>query len=226
VKTLLRFLDENGFAIVREAIPRELIDELFNALPLDFAGVRQPHRTMPAVNNFVRSSPMRELAQAAIGKEPQVVRSILFDKNPARNWSVPWHQDLTIAVRQRLDVPGFTGWSVKEGIPHAQAPAKVLEQMLTVRIHLDDCDEHNGALSVLPGSHKLGLLDSAAIDRCKASIPATPCAIPRGGILLMRPLLLHSSTRAKNPSHRRVLHLEYSSARLPFGLEWAETSGD
>ena len=135
------------------------------------------------------------------------------------NWKVPWHQDLTIEVRKKLDVSGFGPWSTKAGVVHVQPPASTLENMLAVRIHLDDCDESNGPLRVIPGSHRLGRLTSEQILRIAAQ-PAVRCTVPAGGVMLMRPLLVHASSACRDPRHRRVIHLEFAAGALPAGLEW------
>jgi ectoine hydroxylase-related dioxygenase (phytanoyl-CoA dioxygenase family) len=125
-----------------------------------------------------------------------------------------------IAVRARQDIPGFSAWSVKAGVVHVQPPIEILAGILSVRLHLDDTDETNGALRVIPGSHLRGLLDDDAIQQWKEQGNVATCAVPRGGALLMRPLLLHASSVAAQPTHRRVLHLEYSALDLPGGLAW------
>jgi ectoine hydroxylase-related dioxygenase (phytanoyl-CoA dioxygenase family) len=95
-----------------------------------------------------------------------------------------------------------------------------MEQMLAVRLHLDDCGEENGPLQVLPGSHLAGRLDAEKIQAWRARAPVAPCIVKRGGVILMRPLLLHASSVAQNPAHRRVIHLEYAMHALPAGLDW------
>ena len=149
------------------------------------------------------------------------MRGILFDKTPGANWNVVWHQDLSIAVRERRDVPGFGPWSQKAGVAHVQPPPTILERMLTVRLHLDDCDEANGPLLVLPGSHRSGRLTPEQVQQWRGKTAAVPCLVPSGGALLMRPLLLHASSSSQSPRHRRVVHLEYAAEALPEGLEWA-----
>jgi ectoine hydroxylase-related dioxygenase (phytanoyl-CoA dioxygenase family) len=126
---------------------------------------------------------------------------------------------VTIAVRRKLDVPGFSAWSVKEGVTHVQPPTEIMERMITIRVHIDDCLEDNGPLQVLPGSHCHGRLSDAEIAKWSHS-PGVTCPTPRGSALVMRPLLLHRSSPAKVPSHRRVLHLEFAGENLPGGLEW------
>lgn len=148
------------------------------------------------------------------------VRALFFDKTPGANWSVAWHQDLSIAVAERIETAGFSGWSIKEGIVHVQPARNILEGMVTMRLHLDNCDAGNGALRVIPESHLRGKLEECEIARWTEDKPAHICEIPRGGVLLMRPLLLHSSAQATNPSHRRVIHIEYASDELPGGLKW------
>ncbi len=149
-----------------------------------------------------------------------MVRGILFDKTADANWKVPWHQDLTIAVQEQHDVPGFGPWSVKAGIAHVQPPMELLERMVTLRLHLDDCDAANGPLRVLPRTHKCGRLEAASIAQERESIPEIVCTALRGAALLMKPLLLHASSACKSPRHRRVVHLEWSANELPGGLQW------
>jgi ectoine hydroxylase-related dioxygenase (phytanoyl-CoA dioxygenase family) len=177
-------------------------------------------QTVPEVRDLVESPAIRALAEPVLGQSAFVVRSIFFDKTPQANWKVTWHQDLTIAVRERIDVPGFTAWSVKDGVVHVQPNVEVLERMLTVRLQLDDCNSANGPLQVLPGSHKSGKLNAAKISEWRKREKPVVCAVPRGGALLMRPLLLHSSSTAAQPNHRRVVHLEFAANALPGGLSW------
>ena len=219
-----REIEVNGFSIVDSYLERDAIDRLIQAISaIDFtsgqAGIRNLLELVPSVRTLASSSEIRSLVEPILGNNARVVRGIFFDKQPNANWKVPWHQDLTIAVKNRLDIPDFQPWSVKTGIPHVQPPVAILEQMLTVRIHLDRTDESNGALKVIPGSHAQGRLITLEIDRWKQS-PARSINCEAGGILLMRPLLLHASSIATAPSHRRIIHLEYAAEPLPSGLEW------
>jgi len=150
------------------------------------------------------------------------VRALFFDKVPDANWKVPWHQDITIAVRERIDTLGFSGWSEKDGVPHVHPPEHVLNEMLSLRIHLDDCGQDNGPLRVLPGTHNKGVLGSEGIEFHKLQNAEVICNAKAGDVLAMRPLLLHASSPAKSPSHRRVIHIEYACSPLPAGLNWHE----
>ena len=141
---------------------------------------------------------------------------------PPANWKVAWHQDLTIAVEKRIDLEGFGPWTKKAGVTHVQPPVAVLEGMLALRVHLDDCHIGNGALRVMSGSHKRGRLSHEAISACTKMEMPTVCEVPRGGVLLMKPLLLHSSSASAKPLPRRVIHFEFSSSELPEGLSWYE----
>ncbi len=150
------------------------------------------------------------------------VRGIFFDKTEGANWPVLWHQDLSLAVKERCDLPGWTGWSIKRGILHVQAPTHILARMVTIRIHLDDCPAENGALRVIPGSHARGLLSRDAIRSATQADAEETIPAAAGDVLFMRPLILHASSSASNPSHRRVLHLEFApSDLLPRGITWA-----
>lgn len=138
------------------------------------------------------------------------------------NWSLPWHQDLTVAVQTRADVPGFGPWTRKAGIPHAHAPADLLARMLTIRLHLDDSGPGDGPLRVLPGSHAAGKLSPQALAGwlSRARDLAIDCNVAAGGAVVMHPLLVHASASRTEPGHRRVIHLEYAAESLPGGLEW------
>ncbi len=131
-----------------------------------------------------------------------------------------WHQDLTISVKERFDLPGYGPWSVKVGVPHVLPPLEVMRSIIAARIHLDPCSLDNGALNVLPGSHSKGKLEEAEIACLVEEGAAVGLACEPGDVLFMSPLLLHSSRKSLNPEHRRVLHIEYSKMTLPGGLTW------
>lgn len=213
----------DGFAIVppRPMPLPELRAECDALLATERAGARRALDRSPALRRFVSDAAIDDLATAILGRSAFVARSIIFDKNPDANWDVPWHQDTTIAVRERFEVSGFGPWSTKAGVPHVRPPASVLARMITVRLHLDDCPADNGALWVVPGSHHDFVPDSK-IDKDRCDESAIACECPAGAMMLMRPLLLHASRKSSHPSHRRVLHLEFASDPLPGGLEWAK----
>jgi hypothetical protein len=219
---LSREIAENGFAIVRNVLPPSRRQALIDALgPVAGAG-RRGLLGVPMVARLANSRRILGLVRPHVPGEPRAVRAIYFDKTPDKNWLVSWHQDLTVAIASRVDVPGFGLWSIKDGVVHVQPPVEVLERMLTARVHLDACDESNGALRVLPGSHRLGRLASAQIAKLNPGVGNVLCRVAAGDALLMRPLLLHASGRSVTPSHRRILHLEYAGEPLPGGLEWHE----
>ena len=150
------------------------------------------------------------------------VRSILFDKTPGENWPVLWHQDLSIALSERVEVEGYGPWSIKDGVPHASAPTALLESMITLRLHLDDTAADNGALCVIPGSHRLGRISADDIAALSAN-GSEICPCRAGEILKMSPLLVHSSRRSQKLDHRRILHFEYAPQHgLDPRLKWNE----
>jgi hypothetical protein len=174
-------------------------------------GLRDLLNAVPSTRTLANSTPLKSIVEQTIGSDARVVRAIYFDKHKNANWKVAWHQDLTIAVRERVDVQGFPPWSIKAGITHVQPPMSVLENMLALRIHLDHADETNGALRVIPGTHLHGRLDAQQIQYWKTKEITVTCSVSTGGVVVMRPLLLHSSLPSLNPEHRRVLHFEYAS---------------
>lgn len=185
-------------------------------------GHRNLMQQVPDIAALAVSPKMVGLLKGLLGAEPLPVRSIFFDKTPEANWLVPWHQDLSIAVKHRLNVPGYGPWSMKDGAPHVQPPMEILEAMVTIRLHLDDCDGSSGALRVIPGSHRSGRLNAASIAEIRSRHAEIAWPVRAGNALLMRPLLLHASSEASAPAHRRVIHLEYAACPLADGLEWAE----
>jgi hypothetical protein len=195
-------------------------EKLIAAAGQDIKAGRRDLLASPAVSALAYSERVLNLVRPHFEREPFPVRAIYFDKSPETNWLVPWHQDLTLAVRDRIESPGFGPWSTKEGIPHVQPPPEILEQMLTVRLHLDDADQSNGALRVLLGSHRFGRLSRQSIEKLQTTHAEYLCAVPAGGAMVMRPLLLHASSRSVSSLRRRVLHLEYAFFGLPFGLHW------
>lgn len=174
----------------------------------------------PAVAAWAHSEKLKALVRPFLSGEPVPVRAIFFDKTADKNWLVPWHQDLNIAVAEKHETPGWGPWSLKDGLPHVRPPAASLAEMLTVRLHLDDCDADNGALLVLPGTHAHGILSDVEIADAKAAHPPVMCSMPAGDALLMRPLLLHASGKSVSERRRRILHIEYAGFRLPEVLAW------
>jgi hypothetical protein len=224
---LSQAIEEDGFAIIPNAVDCETVTRLIRAVEAlgragakRRAGVRNLLQAVPEAAEWAGSPAMRRLVAPILGESFFPVRGLLFDKTPDTNWKVAWHQDLAIAVKERKEGEGFTGWSEKEGVVHVLAPASVLERMLTVRLHLDDCGEENGPLRVVAGSHRLGKLDNAAIDERRQQGQEVACIAPAGSALVMRPLLLHASSAATSPAHRRVIHIEFAADPLPGGLEW------
>jgi hypothetical protein len=232
--TISNDLAEFGFAIVPDVVSPPVIATLISALNGANAGaavrernnrlyaMRDLLRLLPEVRDLADSPAIRRLVEPILGPEARPVRGILFDKTAQANWKVAWHQDLSIALREKIDVDGFGPWSVKAGIPHVQPPAQVLERMLTVRVHLDECTQDSGPLLVLPGSHSAGVLSSEEVARWKRESSPVSCCCPAGGVVLMRPLLLHASSEASVPGHRRIVHIEFAAGGLPGGLQWFE----
>lgn len=220
-------LDKDGFAIV-PAVLRSAAVERLTAAVLPVAALLKPRRggvrnlpdAVAEVRALAASDEIMALVKTALGERAFPVRGILFDKTGGANWKVPWHQDLTIAVREHRDVPGFGPWTVKDAVPHVQPPVEILQNMLAVRVHLDRCGPDNGPLCVLPGSHRHGRLAPEAIDAIRKVTDAVMCVANPGDAILMRPLLLHASPAATVPSHRRVIHLEYAACDLPRPLAW------
>lgn len=219
-------IEREGWAIAEHVVDELALSRVQDAIdPLvadsaERAGVRNLLNASVTVRAMAQSQELRALAMAVLGSECGAVRVIYFDKTPDANWRVVWHQDLSIAVASEHATPGYGPWTEKAGVVHVHAPAEVLEQMVALRVHLDDCDSENGPVRVLPGSHRSGRLRASDVDLWKARAEAEECHVRRGGVLAFRPLLLHASSPARTPRHRRVLHFEYAAAALAPGLRW------
>jgi ectoine hydroxylase-related dioxygenase (phytanoyl-CoA dioxygenase family) len=222
-------LATDGFALVEGAADAQTIAALKDAFAgagmarAERAGETFGARNLLAITAICDAAMvLNALLRRIAGHDLRAVRGLFFDKTPGANWPVSWHQDLTIAAKERHDVPGWTNWTVKRGVHHVQAPAAILSRMITARLHLDDCAADNGPLRVIPGSHARGILPRHDVAAA-AQDQAVAIHAQAGDVLLMKPLLLHASSPARAPSHRRVLHLEFApDAILPADLDWAE----
>ena len=189
----IQAVEKNGFVTIDSYLDLNLVSLLIRSiadlnLNPSRAGTRNLLELSPCIQKLARSQEIRSLVEPILGDTARVVRGIFFDKQPDANWKVPWHQDRTIAVKNPVELLDYHPWSVKGGIHHVQPPTAILEQMLTVRIHLDKTDESNGALKIIPGSHCHGKLADVEIDRWKQLSSGISCNFAPGGILLMRPL--------------------------------------
>lgn len=230
----------DGFALVPSLFDDETVDRLCSELDSlrsgtltshSYAGLRNLLSQSQQVRELAQSRTLRELIEPILGPQAFATRALLFDKSETVNWWVGWHQDQFITVKEMREVPGYRGFWRKAGVLHVIPPMEVLAGMLTVRVHLDDSTGDNGALQVMRGSHRWGLLSSEVLsERLVQTNGGTQgdydttvtCEVPRGGALLMRPLLLHASQKATRPARRRVIHLEFAAVDLPGGLEWNE----
>ncbi|MCO1334210.1 phytanoyl-CoA dioxygenase family protein [Microbulbifer sp. OS29] len=218
-------IEEYGFEIHSSFLDNDLINAIITeieALDSDYPrhGIRNAEKKLTAVKNLVESDLLLDKAKRYLPGIPEVVRVIIFDKTPDKNWLVTWHQDKTISISDKKDIEGWGPWTLKDGVHHVQPELNVLGKMVTFRIHLDDANESNGCLKVIPKSQNLGILSKNEQDRVVAESEEYICSVKSGDLLVMRPLLLHSSSKGSEPSHRRIIHVEYSSFQLPMGLGW------
>jgi ectoine hydroxylase-related dioxygenase (phytanoyl-CoA dioxygenase family) len=218
-------MERDGFEVVeafwRHAERTHLLGQLGS---VEGPGERDLLRA-PEVAAFARAESTLALLRRHMIGEPLPVRAIYFNKTPEANWLVRWHQDLTIAVSERHDVPGFGPWSTKHGVPHVQPPTELMQRVIALRLHFDDADSSNGALRVIPGTHRLGRLSAAQINATRARASEIVCSAAAGDALLMYSMLLHASSRSTTSRPRRVLHIEYADFALPDGLQWYGAGG-
>jgi len=154
----------------------------------------------------------------------RATRMVAFTKSEAGNWGVPWHQDCVIAVSDRTEVPGFGNWSQKRGVWHCEPPVSILEEMLFVRVHLDDAMAEAGAMQIAVGSHRLGRVAFAKAEAAAMTFPIEDTQAQRGDVLVMHMLLLHRSLPAQVPQSRRVMRVDFARSDLPAPLNWPKLS--
>jgi hypothetical protein len=218
-----RSIDTSGWAVTDRVLDSSTIAELRDCVAPFVQASRGGARNLlddARITALATNPALRRFACTVLGDSCFAVRALFFDKTADANWKVVWHQDLTVATRQRMDLPGYGPWTEKAGVPHVQPPVDVLERMLAVRVHLDPCTEDNGPVRVIDGTHRLGRLAPEAIDQLRTERPISVCLAAEGALLAFRPLLLHASSPAARPGHRRVIHIEYAERPLAAPLVW------
>lgn len=225
-------ISDNGFAVVNDVYSADEVSAILKVITAadqsnpafrktdDLFAIRQFLKELPQVVPLIFNDKLKAVINAIFDKGYFVSKSIYFDKPELSNWFVAWHQDLTIVVDKRADIPGYGPWTVKQDQFGVQPPLLLLQENFTIRIHLDDTNGNNGALKVIPGSHKKGVYRPETINWDEET--EVTCDVNAGGLMIMRPLLLHASNRTTNNKKRRVIHIEFSSADLDGGLGWGE----
>lgn len=229
-------ISENGFTVINDVFSPEEVGVILNQIENvdtskdtfrksdDLFAIRQFLKEIPSITETVLSEKISKIITDLFGLGYRPVKSIYFDKPKQSNWFVAYHQDLTISVDHKTEINGFGPWTVKQNQFAVQPPLTILENIFTIRIHLDDTDEDNGALKVIPGSHAKGIYRPETIDWSVEK--EFFCNVKKGGIMIMRPLLLHASNRTTNDNQRRVIHIEFSNKNLPEPLKWSELLTD
>ncbi|MBX3711872.1 MAG: phytanoyl-CoA dioxygenase family protein [Lysobacter sp.] len=218
--TMSRFA-EDGASRLSSALPSDLLAALpaDAALDDDSAGSRDL-LSQPWCAELVAPIRRRLYAIGALAEDAVAIQCTLFRKTATCNWKAPYHQDLSVPVAVRIEHPDLSGWSTKPDGLYVQPPETLLSKLLAVRLHLDACGEDDGPLRVVPGSHRSGRLPSTTIADVPKSAVERTCVAERGDLWLMRPLLLHASSRAARPNGRRVLHFVFAPPDPGHGLQW------
>lgn len=222
----LEILSEQGFCVVNDFYSQEEIARLKKELSLkeqdspsflknkEVFAIRQLLKEVPTLKKTLFNKRLISLL-------PQgyfLTKAIYFDKPGNSNWFVSLHQDISISVADKTNVEGYKNWTFKRGQYGVEPPQEILENIITVRVHLDDTDMYNGALSVIPGSHQKGVQRIEALD----DRSTVHCEVRAGGVMLMKPLTFHTSKRSTENKRRRVIHLEFSNRELSAPVTWLE----
>lgn len=208
-------VERDGYAIIPNVFTLEELQKLAghlesSNLPRSRAGVRHLLKH-PAVAQVASDPHMLGIVQQILGESAFPFKATLFDKSPDANWLIILHQDTALPLREKHETPGWDPWSVKDSVTYAHAPAGALNKVLALRLHLDDSTEENGPLRVLPGTHAIGVLTDEEVERQVAERTPVHCTVTKGGVIAMRPLIIHASSKSHSALSRRVLHIEYSS---------------
>ena len=218
-------LENIGFTIIESTYSNEEVDEILKYLNdreiSGQFGVREFLFKNPELKVTVFNKKLLNIIEQISPNCTKSIKSIYFDKPPNSNWVVNWHQDLTINLSNRKDIAQYKNWRENEERTVVQPNREFLESIFTIRIHLDDCSKENGALRVIEKSHLNGTINIKEWMKNKVGTE-TICEVKKGGILIMKPLTLHSSRRTENEMNRRVIHIEFTSQELPIGLNWKE----
>lgn len=216
--------EQQGFVITSGFYERGQIEEVEKSLhdagafcfdvPAEQTNLLVSDKKVWELGNFIGTH-LTEISEVKIFP----VKAFILDKTPAHNWEIPWHQDLKIAVAEKRETPGYTDWSVHAGIMHVQPPLKIMEQLITARIHFDTCHSHNGAMRVIAGSHRLGFLSNEDMHTLAQNNQPEICHVEKGDLMFMKPLIVHDSPRSESPDRRRILHMEFGCG-LSNGLQW------
>jgi len=213
-------ISEPGFEIFDSIFASAACQQIIDALPIHAKSGRRAGRrhllSEPAIMDLATDGRLLGIAKRFVGQTAMPFRATLFEKSGRANWLVMWHQDTALPLTQRSDSRNWGPWSVKDGVNYAHAPACVLEKIVALRLHLDPSTESNGPLRIIPGSHLTGVLNDDEVHSFAHQKAATACLVAQGGILAMRPLLIHASSKALTDQPRRVLHIEYAD-RLDIG---------
>ncbi len=183
-------------------------------------GGRDLLRRFPVIRAWASSPAITSLVRRFLATDAVAISGMWFDKLPTANWQVPWHQDRHLPVHSFV-AHGWGPWTVKDGLPYVEAPEPWASARIAIRLHLDACPIGHGHLTVIPGSHRHGVLAPEHIDALVGRGPVIPLSAEVGDLLILHPLLLHRSSPAYRPGHRRVIHVEWCAMPLPAGGVWA-----
>lgn len=231
----LKEIETEGFTIIENVYSEDEIEKLISVIEKvtelgtekstfrqseDLFAIRQFHKEIPESINYIFNEKLKKIIETNFGENYFITKSIYFDKPEKSNWFVSYHQDLTISVNKKIEIENFENWTNKQNQFAVQPPKEILENIFTIRIHLDKTTKENGALKVLNKSHKRGIFRTENVNIEKEI--ETICEVEKGGIMIMKPLLFHASNKTTNNERRRVIHIEFSNQILPNELEWSE----
>jgi hypothetical protein len=210
-----------GFELKRDAVGADCRDLLLSLTTAAVVAGAVHHRAggafaargllrkVPELGRQLEACGVDALASVALGDRAVPIDATFFDKHARANWTVPGHQD------RIMSVAGTTKRKnrIRDGITYAELDAETLAGLVALRVHFDATDGDTGALCVVPGSHRNGILSNGQI-LAEPLERYVPCAAAAGDVLVLRPLLLHRSSPSRGDGQRRVLHVVYATHEL------------
>lgn len=206
----------HGFTIIEGLITEDQLSQIEQQLmqfKLTNAGSREL-LTQPWCQQLAETLKMNAQLAHLLPINTVAIQCTYFKKTAEKNWLVALHQDLSIPVRHYLSAEGFSGWSHKQNMLFVQPPIQYMEQLVAVRVHIDDCLHEHGPLKVVAGTHRDGKIAEADLPRIRDQIGEQECTVVKGDAVIMRPLIVHSSSKAIQTNGRRVLHFLFAPATL------------
>lgn len=230
MESLYSELETQGYSVIHPVFSKEEQTQISDGIAYYISGcssvqentvygIRMVLTKVPGLKKMIFTEAFSKLVGNILGKDYTLIKSVYFDKPAGANWTVPYHQDISVNFKVKAEIAGgYYNWLRKGEFWSVNAPDELLNRIYTFRIHLDDANETNGALKVIAGSHLYGT--TRLLPEGLSPSSERVVTVKAGGVMLVRPLLWHASLKSEG-KRRRVIHLEFYKGSEP-EMPWAE----